>query len=481
MKRLNRILVIFSICLIIVVLLIWKQRGNEVMAAIREKLGREETRIDNSDSYATSHTELEIPKLAEETIEEENIQETDYGEERNMGIREPITDEIIKIHDLYTENDTEVTMRCFYPGASYIWEKYNLQTKDWEIMESNMGTDELFREISLCTVYCEKSISPIMVRCTAVTEEQEYTDVAAIHILDKEISSLALSPYIANAGDYLSAKDIPVKVTFSDGSAEEISGLYGLYWIQEEEKTEYSQSISGNMVETVTTVLTALEYQYIELGEMEEVMRYRIGDHKQDIPITIEGKDLTKPDILKVELGSYEISNIDEPIPIQVTITAVDNHTPYTDLSYCFLPSGKEPEEKDWQKESAWEAMIDKNGIWVAYVKDTAGNIATTEKEIIAVDQKAPVMKITLENTEWCEETKIMVEATDNLDIMYCFSCPATGENSGWIEAAEYAVNRNGVWVVAAKDSLGNTAEKEIEITNIDRQLPVIHRITVQE
>ena len=182
---------------------------------------------------------------------------------------------------------------------------------------------------------------------------------------------------------------------------------------------------------------------------------------------------------IKVELGDYQVINEDKAVPVWVTITAVDNYTNYKNLSYCFLPSGREPEEEDWKENPSWEADIDKNGIWVAYVKDENGNISTAERELIVVDQKAPDIQISLENTDWCESTKIMVEGTDNSAILYCYACPSTGENSGWTEAAEYAVSNNGIWAVSAKDTLGNTVTKEITISNIDKQMPVIHGISI--
>lgn len=486
MKKWNKSRKIFvlvvSILIAVSLFFLLKGNGNALTAAIKQKwtsIKGMDSPADEDSLYATSHKEGESIQEVEEYIEETET-EAEPTKEWEETAMQPLTEEIIKIQDIYVTMESEVTMRSFYPQAvSYVWEEYDMQTQEWKAVESRIGVDELYREVSLCTVFCEKSLSPIMLRCIVQTADQEYMDVAAIQILDKEIQSLSAAPVTVNAGSYLSAKDIPVTVTYTDGSEESITGLYGLYWLQEEEASEYSMSISGNMVETVTKVLTDLEYRYIELGETEAAMRYRMGEKRIELPVTVSGKDLKAPNILKVELGEYEISRIDEPIPIQVTITAVDNYTIYTALSYCFLPQGVEPQEDDWNKSSSWEALIDKNGTWVAYVRDEQGNVATSEKEIIAVDQRAPVMKVSLENTDWCEETKILVEATDNLSILYSFSCPETGENSGWIETAEYTIKHNGLWLVSAKDSLENIATQEFTVSNIDKQPPVIRQITV--
>lgn len=481
-KRLRVIAIAVLILILGSLFFLWKVKGEYFTAAIKQKFFQDtaESRL-NEEAYAMSHIEEALTAKSEDTVSENEIE---AGEETleatsEEETREPLTNEIVKIRDIYTEEDSEIVMKSFYPGATYLWEQYNLQTREWNPLESTVGMDELFRPVSLCSIQGEKSLSPIVLRCTSITEEQEYVDVASIHILDKAIKEISAADYSADAGSYIRARDIPVKVTYTDGSEEEIAGLYGLYWIQEEENIEYSHSISGNMVETVTTTLTNLEYLHVQMGKEEKKMCYRIADRRIDIPITVEGKDLSAPTILKVELGEYQISNIDEPVPIRVTVTAVDNHTMQTELSYCFLPEGAEPAEEDWHNQSAWEEMIDKNGIWIAYVKDASGNVSTSEREIIAVDQKAPTIKVSLENTDWCTETKIMVEATDNLDILYSFSCPETGESSGWITEAEYPVKQNGIWIIQAKDTLGNMGEKEFAVTNIDKQMPVIQGITV--
>jgi len=372
-------------------------------------------------------------------------------------------------------------MKSFYPNATaYVWEKYDLSTKSWTVIDSSMGVDELHREVSLCFVFCEEAISPVMLRCTVTTPEQQHEDIASIHVLNKEIKSITVPAYEANAGKYLSAREVPVNLTYADGSQEQIEGLYGLYWSEEEASTEYSHALSGNVIETVTTVLTDREYQYVELGKNKASMRYRLQekDKSQEIVTEIEGKDLTGPDILKVELGDVQPAEEKEAVSVPVTITAVDDYTNYKNLKYCFLPSETEPKEEDWKENSSWEVTIKKNGSWTAYVRDESGNISTLQKEITAV-KKAPDIQLSLENTDWCESTKIRVEGAEDTGVFYCYSCLETGENSGWMEGAEYLVSSNGTWKVMAKDTMGNTVTKEITVRNIDKQMPVIHDISI--
>ena len=69
----------------------------------------------------------------------------------------------------------------------------------------------------------------------------------------------------------------------------------------------------------------------------------------------------------------------------------------------------------------SFEKEITKNGIWIAYCRDQSGNVAKQEKEIIAVDQKAPEIKVRLENNDWCQSNKIIVDAKDELSVLFSF------------------------------------------------------------
>lgn len=104
------------------------------------------------------------------------------------------------------------------------------------------------------------------------------------------------------------------------------------------------------------------------------------------------------------------------------------------------------------------------------------------EKEIITVDMKAPVIKsISLaEETNWCRSNTIQVSAHDASDILYCYE-NHSGGSSGWITYSEYTVDTNGIWIIRVKDAAGNVSEaEEIEISNIDKEAPVIHNISIK-
>ncbi len=305
--------------------------------------------------------------------------------------------------------------------------------------------------------------------------------MATVKCIQSVTGISAAQEQVETGTGWLCSRDIPVKVTYRDNSSETLSGLYGLVFVDSLESSEVTYSDTGNMIETITTVSTECEYSYVNAGEKEFVIRYRDKDKMYDTNLTVVSADKEAPVISAVSISDFEISNIDKPVTVEVSITAEDNETSYPELMYAFLPQETEPEEADWTANPKLKKEIDKNGVWIAYCRDKSGNIAAFEKKIIAVDQKAPELALTLEHSEWCQSNKIIADARDELSITYLFTCPETGEDSGWIDRNEYDVTKNGTWEVQAKDAAGNTAVKEITVSNIDTQMPIIKGITEGE
>lgn len=203
---------------------------------------------------------------------------------------------------------------------------------------------------------------------------------------------------------------------------------------------------------------------------------------------TVCGKDLCAPVISDVSVSGFEITNVDTPVTASISITAEDDKTPYPDLEYAFIPKDTDadgdampvPDDTDWTRESVFSLDITQNGTWTAFCRDQGGNLASVEKEIIVVDQKAPVMSVRLADTEWCSSTKLTVDAEDHLPVEYRVVTPA-GTDSGWTTQNEYEVSCNGTWEIQARDSVGNVSMESITVSNIDRQEPVIEKITAEK
>lgn len=392
----------------------------------------------------------------------------------------PLTTSSIEPSDVYAEEDSIVIYKCYYPEAvRYTWEIYNAQSEEWAVAPNEdvlERTDELYRPISTYITTASEEHTDLLVRCRIDQGSGEFvTNAAALHILPK-ISSISVEEYTSGAGTYVSTKDIPVTVTYQDGRQETVTGLNGLYFLSKEESSEQATTVSGNMMETITTVITACDYCYLD-GETESTLRYQGDEDPIDIPIKLIGLDITAPVIEGLHISDFEISTIDQAVPVVVTITAEDNVTAYTDLEYAFLPEGEEPQEDSWTKQASFNIDITQNGIWIAYCRDKSGNIATEETDIIAVDNKAPIVSLSLENDTWCTENKIIVDARDGLSVEYRYRCMETGEDTGWTAKYEHIIRANSTWKVEVRDAVGNVTEQEIVIDNIDTHAPVIRGI----
>lgn len=450
-----------------------------------ETLIAEAKPVENQEAlYATSHKDA-----PEEDMEESNREEpyaTSHKEETEETL--PLTSESVKLADIYAEKDSFPVFKTYYPDAEqYTWEIYDLMGNRWkEASADNVITeyDELHRKVSVLQVFPEDyNDREIMVRCTAgFADKDSITDIATLHVLEKDIIDLSIEDFKTNSG-YVSARTIPVTVKYKDGNQDVLTGLNGLCFLEKKESSELSTTVSGNTVETITTVITACDYFYLGAGESDIVMRYQVNENDRaiDIPVRLAGEDLEAPVITELDISDFTISNIDIPVTVTITILAEDNITPCPKLLYAFLPEGQEAEEEDWHSTASFEADITQNGKWIAYCKDQSGNIAAEEKNMIVVDNKAPVVSLALESESWCKANKILVNAKDGLTIEYCYICIETGEDSGWITRNEYEVKQNSTWKVRVRDAAGNITEQDIIVNNIDSQMPVIRNITEKE
>lgn len=458
-------------------------------------------------SYAVSHkTESkeneELAALLQEAgqIKQKEIEtavpskEAEDSPERQEEMPVSHTDEPVKLSDIYSEAESTAIFKCFDKEAeSYQWEYYDLAAKDWHQAEASdirSYQDGLGREISGLEVKANPESHGLMVRCTIhfpVKEEEVQT--ASLYILKDRIKSIFADDFETDANRYMSPLELPLQVTYQDGSKEELKGLNDFYFLVSEEEKDYSTSISGDRIETTTLTTTECDYFFTHKDEPREtVLRYRTEETGSapeglDLTCTITGKDLAPPIISDVALSPFEISNVDKPVTLTVTILAEDITTPYPELEYAFMYDQDEPTEEDWIKKPSFDIYIERNGTYVAYARDQSGNISQMNKQIITVDNKAPVItSVSLEQEEgWCRSNAIKVKAQDTGEISYCFENKSAGISSDWITYSEYIIDTNGDWIILARDAVGNIAETGIAVSNIDREAPIIRGISVKQ
>ena len=463
---------------------------------------------DKSESYATSHKEeeendsnnelaalLDGQTPAPDQIEPQGTEDAENEPDAyaNQEKKEMLADEEVKLSDIYSEVGNSVIFKCFDKDAeSYEWEYYDLAAKDWTAADPadiSFYEDELNRNVSGLKVKADQNNHELMVRCTIhFSEREDESQTAYLFILDDKVTDLYVEDYTADANRYISTQEIPVKVTYESGKKEDITGLEGLYFVTYEEEKDYTTAVSGNRIETTIMTKTEHSYFYSGLEENETLIRYRpdiLSEEDETIETSclITGKDMLAPTISDLSISHYEISRAAEPVTLTVSISAEDDITPYPELKYAFLPAGQIPIEDDFGHKASFDVCIEKNGMYTAYVRDNSGNIAELEKNIIIADDEAPVINsIALSNESgWCKSNTIMVDAKDMGDMSYSFENKSGAAGSGWITYSEYTVDTNGTWTVQVKDAAGNISDSEIVVSNIDKEAPIIHSISIKE
>ncbi len=450
-------------------------------------------------NYATSHKsekeeytadDEELVAMLNKTARKKQIKSTNTASDNEVEPQtEAITDCAVKLIDIYTETGNAVIFKCFDAAAeSYEWEYYDLSAKNWvTAAPENVGLyeDELHRQVSGLKI--EAATHELMVRCILhFSTKEDQVQEASLFILPDQIKEISVEDTIVEANTYLRAMELPVNVTYADGTTDIITGLYDIYFISTTEEKENSTSVSGNRVETTTLITTECDYLYVEQEEKSIPIRYHPETAKEiETECVITGKDMQAPVISDFSISPYEISNIDKAVTLTISISADDDITPYPELEYAFMFADEEPAEENWGRKSSFDVSVERNGTYTAYVRDQAGNVATMEKQIITVDNKAPIISsITLSyatESGWCKSNTIIVDAYDSGNMSYRYVSKAKETDSDWITYSEYEVEANGTWVIQVKDSAGNISEGEIVISNIDREAPVIKSISIKK
>lgn len=285
------------------------------------------------------------------------------------------------VKDTYTQAYSLIQLRCWYPeGESYMWEIYNAQTDAWKIPADcvDVQTDELGRHLSVLSV--QTGAEDVPVRCTVFMAEGEtVTDEAVVHIIPDIVAIKAeAEDYTADAGTYISGKDIPLLVSYADGTQDTVTGLYGVTFLDRQEDREYSVDENGHAVEIVTTINTFYEYARIEPDDRELLLRCCAREQDFETKLTVSGKDAAP--VVSVSL--------ENPEDWCETNKLIVNASDYSSVEYRFI---NEEEDSGWTERN--EYAISRNGTWEIQVRDASGNVTAETVTVSNIDNQKPVIE----------------------------------------------------------------------------------------
>ncbi len=160
------------------------------------------------------------------------------------------------------------------------------------------------------------------------------------------------------------------------------------------------------------------------------------------------------------------------------TIEVTGNTTSWTNKDIILNASAKDnnkvksitlPDGKTVSSDKA-DYTVTKNGTYKFTAEDEAGNKATKEIVIDKIDKELPTLNLSTSATNFTNGTvDINIDAKDNLS-----GVKEIKVNDTVIIGNKYTVSNNGTYIVEVTDNAGNKTSKQIDISNIDKELPTI-------
>jgi len=232
-------------------------------------------------------------------------------------------------------------------------------------------------------------------------------------------------------------------------------------------------SISGNISQTIKYELDSTRTKYTAqpitfsiwvksdtvnnydmLGQNSYITYKDIDDGNRsenfgDLEITIGDADIIPP-TLTLTPSTIAVTNKDVIITADVSdnVAVASITTPNKDVVE-FSPA---------TKNNSTTYTVSTNGIYEFTVTDTSGNQTTKSIDVNNIDKTGPVITIAEYNTNPTNQNITVYAST----------------NEGTLNANSYIFTANGSYTFTATDSAGNTTNREVEITNIDKIAPTL-------
>lgn len=361
------------------------------------------------------------------------------------------------------------------------------------IFDIEMVDDVIGEKISVLTIRntVRDKDDNLRVRCVAEGGTPLDSE-ATLHIVRNGYKEIMASFYKnLEVGTVIDISDILVSLLYESGAAAFSSGWSNLYFVVQDE--------DGNEQEVKNV--------RVEYGE--NIYRVRLKDENPDptdttkeTTLRVNGIDTQLPVVESVSLSEYVVRSEEEnaePQNIIVTLEGSDSYTPAEQLLYALKLQGEDPGEDEFSSQKEYEISVQENSIYVAYIKDSAGNMGSEEIPIVLIDGENPLIvsaSLAFPVEEgWVNKNMIEVEATDNyLPEMLTYRFTSLDEEKSnkkddkeedaygigtWITENRIVIDKNGIYNVEVMDSVGNISATQIEVINIDQKSPDIKKIEI--
>lgn len=182
--------------------------------------------------------------------------------------------------------------------------------------------------------------------------------------------------------------------------------------------------------------------------------------------VTVNSIDKEKPVIDSFEKSTEDYTNENIEVSVIAHDVQTEGYVGKTGLTYS-------NDGTNFSEDNTF--IITENGTYTFYVKDAVGNIQTGEYTVGNIDRTLPeITSFVVEDNSWTNGLVTLVATgyDDRSGIAgYSF------DGITYTLTNETTVNTNGVYTVYVKDGAGNVNSKDITVTNIDTDSPVIDNV----
>lgn len=148
-----------------------------------------------------------------------------------------------------------------------------------------------------------------------------------------------------------------------------------------------------------------------------------------------------------------------------VTVTILAEDYGYGVSSEGFRVKGQET----WSSNNSF--YFTANGTYTIEGRDFGDNVSEISFPIGVIDSAGPNVTLTYDNSEYVQEGTLYASATDSQSGV---SNIIFNDITHWGSSISYPITENGIYTVYSNDVLSNGGSGTIEVTNIDRELPVL-------
>jgi len=296
--------------------------------------------------------------------------------------------------------------------------------------------------------------------------ENEYTLSGVISnytitALTEDIEAPAINNLlIDNADTWANEKKITYSV--SDNEGEETVKVY----VSKEQYSNYAELTAAGISETGKDFHTVTENgtYYVYAVDANENMSQQ--------SVTVEKIDTTAPTISDVTREETESG-------IQFKVEATDTESGIASVTYSENADGTDSQTATLE-DDIYKFTVEEGKDYYIFVTDNAGNVQTH-----SVDVKAPVISELNIGETWAPSIGIEFTVTDNgtiTGVYYHTENNFSSENKIEIQGDNgnysFNVTENGTYYIFAVDAAGNYSVKEAGVEKVDKEAPVIDKIT---